>query len=224
MQSYPGLPRETPQYLRALAAHNDRAWFEHHRKAYETAWKTPALDLIEALAPFCQSCTPRLEAVPKPGGSLRRIHRDIRFSNDKTPYSATMHLRLTLTGGASKHAGMHLVLHPDHLAFGAGEFGLSPEALSRFRTRVQNPKDRATLLKAAAEAEAAGSAWDAPDLKRLPSGFTAEPEWDHLLRRKSIILRGQTEGLPDWLFTPDCLTHLQPLIAAHLPLLAWLTA
>ncbi|MFC2967474.1 TIGR02453 family protein [Acidimangrovimonas pyrenivorans] len=218
---YPGLPRALPRFLAELAVENSRDWFEAHRDAYERDWKAAGLDLIAALGPLCQAGEPRLEAVPRIGGSLKRIQRDTRFSADKAPYAPMLHLVLALPG-AEKHRGMHLVVHPDRLGFGAGHYGLGPQALARFRDRVQDPEDRAALLAAAARAEAVGSRWDAPDLKRLPKGMEAEADWEHLLRRKSVILRGETAGLPDWLFTADCLAGLDRLIAAHRPLLGWL--
>ena len=219
-QSYSGLPRETPRFLVDLAAHNARDWFEAHRGDYERYWRDAGLDLVQALAPHCAEAAPRLDAAPKVGGSLRRIHRDIRFSADKTPYAPMLHLAFTVAGGA-RHAGMHIVIHPDRLGFGAGEWGLAPEALARFRARVANPDDRARLLAAAATAEAAGSRWDEPDLKRLPAGLAADAGWEHLLRRKSVILRGEIP-LPDWLFTGQAVPELARLFGAHLPLLAWL--
>ncbi len=49
---YAGLPRETFVFLRDLAAHNDREWFEAHRAEYEAHWLTAGLDLIAALGPL----------------------------------------------------------------------------------------------------------------------------------------------------------------------------
>ena len=221
MPTWAGLPRETPAYLAELAANNRRDWFEAHRERYEAAWKTAGLDLVQALAPVCAAAVPRLDAVPKVGGSLRRIHRDIRFSNDKSPYAPMLHILLPVAGGAAHH-GVHLELHADHLSCGAGPWGLSPAGLTRFRARVADPADRAALLAAVTQAEAVGSTWDEPVLKRLPAGLSADPAWAHLMRRKSVILRGATPGLPDWLFTADATAQLSRLIAGHLPLLGWL--
>lgn len=220
--TYPGLPQGTIRFLSGLAAHNEKAWFDAHRDDYERDWKAAGLDLVAALGDFAIHATPRLNAVPKVGGALRRIHRDTRFSADKRPYEPQLHLALTLADGAA-HAGVHLVIHPDRLGFGAGEWMLAPEALARFRDRVQDADDRAALFAAAAAAEAVGSRWDAPDLKRVPPGLAADGDWEHLLRRKSVILRGEMP-LPDWLFTPAAADGLSRLAAAHLPLLAWLSA
>lgn len=221
---YPGLPADTPRYLADLAAHNNRDWFEAGRARYETAWKTAGLDLLAALAPHAEAGQPRLEAVPALNAGLKRINRDVRFSKDKSPYTPMLHLALSVAGDRAKHRGMHLVIHPDHLSFGAGQHGLPPADLARFRARVADPAARAALLEAEARAAAAGSSWTAPDLKRAPAGLTGDPEWEHLLRRKSVILRGATASLPEWLFTPDAPAELGKLIDAHRPLLGWLCA
>lgn len=224
MAEYAGLPRATPDFLAGLEANNNRDWFEAHRDAYERDWKQAGLDLVEALGSVAAGAVPRLEAVPRIGGALRRIQRDTRFSADRSPYAPVLHIVLPVAG-APRHLGMHFVLHPRHLGFGAGHYGLDPAALLRFRERVQDQADREALLAAAARIEtAAGGTWAMPELKRPPRGYKAAPEWEHLMRRKSVILRGETMGLPDWLFTPACVGEIRHLTEAHLPLLAWLAA
>ncbi len=223
--AYPGLRRETFTYLQALAAHNDRDWFEANRAAYQSDWLEAGLDLIAALGPSCDSMEPRLLAVPKLNQSLRRIHRDTRFSKDKTPYQPWLHLILSTGPEINKVPGMHIVLTPEGLAYGAGHYGLEPDALGRMRQRLCTPHDRVALLGALEAAEQVQSVLDPPDLARVPKGFDAAPDWDHLLRRKSLIVRTQAPlPAPDWLFTPVAPGRLAMIIQAHLPLLDWLLA
>ena len=220
--TFPGFSPETPRFLADLAANNRKDWFEANRARYEAHWRDAGLALIEALQPFCAIAEPRLEAVPKIGGALRRIHRDVRFSADKSPYAPMLHIVLAPARAPDRHTGFHLVLHPDRFGFGAGRYGLPPADLERFRQRLRKPAERAALLAAAEAATGIGARWDAPDLKRLPKGHEADPDWEHLLRRKSVILRGEMRGPPGWLFTPGCAAEIERLAAAHLPLLAWL--
>jgi uncharacterized protein (TIGR02453 family) len=223
--SYSGLPKETFAFLRDLAAHNDRDWFEAHRAEYEAYWLKAGLDLITALGPFCAAMTPRLLAVPKLNQSLRRVHRDTRFSKDKTPYQPWLHVILSTGPEFNKAPGMHIVLTPDGLGYGAGQYGLEPEALDRMRQRICDPMDRARLLAALEVAGTVASTLDPPDLARVPKGFDANPDWDHLLRRKSLIVRTQGDlPPPDWLFTPEAPDRLAAIIRAHLPLVVWLGA
>jgi uncharacterized protein (TIGR02453 family) len=223
IMGYSGLPKETVAFLRDLGANNDRDWFDAHRSDYEAYWLKAGLDLIAALAPHCEAMSPRLLAVPKLNQSLRRIHRDTRFSKDKTPYQPWLHVILSTGTAFNKVPGMHVVLTPDSLGYGAGQYGLVPAALDRMRQRICDPTQRARLLAALDAAGTVESALDPPELARVPKGYDAEPEWDYLLRRKSLIVRTQSDrAAPDWLFGPDAPERLAAITRAHLPLLGWL--
>lgn len=222
---YLGLPKASLAFLQDLAAHNARDWFEAHRADYDTLWLRAGLDLIAALGPACEGMTPRLLAVSKLNQSLRRIHRDTRFSKDKTPYQPWLHLILSTGPAFNKVPGMHIVLQPEGLAYGAGHYGLDPAALDRMRARITNRHDREALLSALDAAGQVASLLDPPDLARLPKGYEAAPDWEHLLRRKGLIVRTQTPlPAPDWLFTPEAPERLAAITRAHLPLLGWLLA
>lgn len=223
--TYAGLPRETFDFLQKIRDHNTRDWFENHREDFETLWLGAGLDLIVALGRVCEDMSPRLLAIPKLNQSLRRIHRDTRFSKDKSPYQPWLHIILSTGPAFNKVPGMHLVLSPGGLGYGAGHYGLEPEALYRMRQRMCDPDDRARLLQALAAAEEVQSTLDPPELARVPKGYEAAPDWDHLLRRKSLITRTQAEQIPpDWLFTPEAPERLAAITRAHLPVLTWLGA
>jgi uncharacterized protein (TIGR02453 family) len=222
---YAGLSRSTFDFLRDLRMNNDRAWFEAHRSDYEAHWLSAGLDLIVALAPFCDGMKPRLLAIPKLNQSLRRIHRDTRFSADKSPYQPWLHVILSTGPAVNKVPGMHIVLTPDGIGYGAGEYGLEPDRLDRMRARICDATGRASLIDALVSAAGVHSTLDPPDLARVPKGYQADPEWDHLLRRKGLIVKTQSDlPPPDWLFTPEAPERLAEVIRAHLPVLGWLTA
>src|SRR5512134_2052219 len=74
-------------FLEELRLHNDREWFERNRDRYLRDVRDPMLRFVVAVGPALKKVAPRLVADPRPvGGSLFRIHRDTRFSKDKTPY------------------------------------------------------------------------------------------------------------------------------------------
>src|SRR5262245_19926055 len=83
-------PAFTPaqfRFLRDLRKTNDREWCNAHKENYERDVKEPALGFIAAFAPMLRKIAPHLVADARPvGGSLFRIHRDIRFGADKRPY------------------------------------------------------------------------------------------------------------------------------------------
>lgn len=79
--------KKTFNFLNALAANNSREWFAANKGEYESQVKQPFLRVISALQTPLAAISPHYCADPRAvGGSLFRIHRDTRFSNDKTPY------------------------------------------------------------------------------------------------------------------------------------------
>lgn len=94
--TFSGFASDDLAFLKGLAAHNDRDWFTAHRAAYDDGLK-PALEALVA------ATTDALAArgLPLAGDakkSLFRIHRDVRFSKDKSPYKTHVSATLTRTG------------------------------------------------------------------------------------------------------------------------------
>src|SRR5213083_1396570 len=97
MASFTGFDPAALDFLRGLGEHNDRAWFEAHRADYEGLLLAPARELVIALGERLTAIAPGLRADPRVNGSILRINRDTRFSNDKRPYKT--HLDLWLWEG-----------------------------------------------------------------------------------------------------------------------------
>ena len=77
----------TFRFLRALDRNNNREWFLAHKPEYERDVRDPFLQLIADMqAPLLKISAHYRADSRKNGGSLFRIHRDTRFSNDKQPY------------------------------------------------------------------------------------------------------------------------------------------
>src|SRR5690242_4968105 len=84
----------TFKFLRDLKRNNRRDWFEKNKARYEAEVKQRCLRFIADLAGPLQKISAEYVANPKPvGGSLFRIHRDTRFSGDKTPYKTHAGMR-----------------------------------------------------------------------------------------------------------------------------------
>ena len=95
---------ETLKFLRALKKNNTRDWFHENKAWYEAAWKTPANAFIEAMCFRLQA-----ETDTEHSAKLFRIHRDIRFSKDKTPYNSHLHILFRREGSK---AGLFLACKP----------------------------------------------------------------------------------------------------------------
>lgn len=170
---------EALAFLGALAANNDRDWFARNKKRYDRDVKRPAEALLGELGA-------RLEARTGAGQTpkLYRIHRDLRFSKDKTPYNTHLHLQWTDSDTGIAH--LFGVSH-DYVCAGVGAIGFDKTALGRWRDAVAG-EDGAGLARLIDAAVAAGHRLDPPALKRVPAPHPQDHPRAQLLRRKGIAL------------------------------------
>jgi uncharacterized protein (TIGR02453 family) len=161
-----------------------------------------------------------VEAVPRIGGSIQRIHRDTRFGADKTPYKTALIMRFV---AAKKSPAYMLRITPSGLGIAVGMFGFEPDQLARYRDAVATPKGAKALRAAIAKGEKAGYALGEPHLKRVPRGFDPDDPAADLLRYKGLHLGGDRPAPPE-LFGPEatawCLARFRELKPVH----AWLSA
>jgi uncharacterized protein (TIGR02453 family) len=100
------------KFLRGLARHNDREWFQTHKGEYEAHVREPFQRLLADLQPALLEVSEHYRSEPKGnGGSLFRIHRDTRFSNDKTPYKNWQGARLYHAAQPSRCEAPAFYLH-----------------------------------------------------------------------------------------------------------------
>ena len=183
---------KTFKFLRALARHNDREWFHAHKADYEAQVRQPFLALISDLQPALLEVSEHYRADPKTvGGSLFRIHRDTRFSNNKAPYKEWQGARLFHARSKEVEApSFYLHLQPGHCFIGAGLWHPEPVTLRRIRQFiVDNPGSWA----AAAHGTAFRKRFDLDDsemLTRPPRGFPADfVHLDDLRRKNHVAIR-----------------------------------
>ena len=108
-------PHFTPalfKFLRELNKNNTREWFQANKDRYETDVRNPMLGFIADFAPYLEGLSPQFVAEPRrSGGSMFRIHRDTRFSKDKSPYKTHAAAQFGHARGKDVHApGFYLHL------------------------------------------------------------------------------------------------------------------
>jgi uncharacterized protein (TIGR02453 family) len=170
-------------FLRELKVHNDRDWFQANRERYAADVEGPMLGFIRDLAPGLASISTAFSVDPRRvGGSLYRIHRDTRFSPDKSPYKT--HLAATFRHKDRKRVpsvpGFYLHLEPGDSMGGGGIYHPEPASLTRIRTAmVERPHDWTAVKKT-------GLAIEGASLIRAPAGFDASHRFIEDLRRKDL--------------------------------------
>jgi uncharacterized protein (TIGR02453 family) len=174
------IPRAYFAFLEDLAAHNDRAWFKAHEAAFRTDVRAPFLALLADVAPGIGRVCPHVRCDPAPsGGSTLRIHRDVRFSRDKSPYKTHM-AALLLHRDRPKGAGMmglYLRLGPDEMLLGAVVHAPDAASLARIRRAFAEGGRRWARVSEGMLGE---------QLKRVPPGFDPGHPFADDLRRKEF--------------------------------------
>lgn len=172
-------------FLRELKENNDKPWFESQKKRYEKEVKEPFARFIEAFAPRLESISPHFLADKR---SFFRIHRDVRFARDKSPYKTHAAAQFRHEEAKNIHApGFYLHLEPGMVFLGAGLYHPEPAAAHRVRQALDARPER--WKQAVAELELGGES-----LKRPPSGFSKDhPLIEDLKRKDFIATRTLTE-------------------------------
>lgn len=132
---FEGFPEETIRFFIDLRMHNETSFFHAHRDEYMSAVREPFYAFIEALAPTARRIAEDIET--RPDKCLARIHRDTRFSNDKSPYRDHLWLLLRRAGEPRDKCVMYwFELGPDRLNWGLGIWGQNKPVLDELRRRM----------------------------------------------------------------------------------------
>ena len=184
--SFQGFGPTALPFFKALAFHQSREWFEANRDTYESAIKGPMGDLVEDVAGRLRQAKIPIKGDRK--SSLFRIHRDVRFSNNKDPYKTNAGVALTRSGGKNDPGVLYFHLSPEECFFAAGFHLPEPDALARLRAAAARaPKPFKVMTTKLRKVGLILSDEDA--LKLAPRGFEAvhDAEIAAAIRLKSLI-------------------------------------
>src|ERR1700679_4164728 len=172
---------EALTFLRNLAKHNEREWFQPRKAQFEAELKEPMLAVIRKITDAMMDFAP---AFVRPAEkSLFRIYRDTRFSNNKLPYKTHVaawwsHQGLQKTSGA----GYYFHVSAKEVVIAAGAYMPEKDQLARIRHwLLENHSDFRALLKKPAVRKLYDE-FEGNALTRPPKGFPAEHPGMDLIR------------------------------------------
>ena len=190
-------------FLRLLKENNNRQWFNENKQLY-----------LEAQARFNRYVEQLLDIMKQGDDSLEglqvkdctyRIYRDVRFSQDKSPYKTHMGAYICPGGKKSGFAGYYFHIgvgghgYPDGHMLAVGDYICEPQVLKILREDIQdygqifddivrNKADNNFMLD------------DSYKLKKVPKGFDKESPWADYLKYKVFCLYQEPE---EYLFTTN---------------------
>lgn len=218
--AFPGYPAAGLEFLAQLARHNRKDWFEAHRDTYERCLKAPTVELVTALNGSLARFAPAYR-VAAPAKAVSRIHRDTRFSRDKSPYKTEVSVVLPREGKPKEEsAGFYFAVSADGVEVLGGTYVPGPEQLAALRRRLLTDHGKLRALIDDPALQRRMGPLEGDQLKRPPRGLPADHPADDLLRRTQLFFRAQLPAAVAT--TPKLLTELAARFEAMTPFVEFL--
>jgi uncharacterized protein (TIGR02453 family) len=167
------IQQATLKFLNELKDNNNKKWFDENRKAYELA-KNDFLEftneLIIAISKFDDAI---FKANLEPKKCVSRLNRDVRFSNDKSPYKTNFFAMINQGGKKSSLACYYMQLQPENSFIGGGVYMPMAPDLLKFRQEINfNFEEWKTILEDKTFKKVFPKGIQSPEtLIRPPKGF-----------------------------------------------------
>ncbi|KAL3460658.1 hypothetical protein BJX64DRAFT_180356 [Aspergillus heterothallicus] len=223
-------------FLRDLAQNNERQWLKAHDADYRTSkkdWETFVESLTEKIIEQ-DGTVPELPAKDL----VFRIHRDIRFSKNPTPYKTHFSAAWSRTGKKGPYAAYYVHCQPGASFVGSGLWHPEADKLALLRDDIDNNSERLkdVLRQQGLRREFFGGISDDEEqtveaftkqnsgsaLKTKPKGYEHDNENIRLLRLRSFTIG---RPVPDAdLLSPDAQDKIANLIGIMEPFVTYLNS
>jgi uncharacterized protein (TIGR02453 family) len=217
--------KDLSRYLFELSENNNRAWFVMNKPRYDIL-RAEFVQFVSDLIIGVSKFDPAIAACD-PKKAIFRINRDVRFSNDKSPYKTTFSAALIPNGKKkpSEGGGPAYYFQLDakgRVFFALGEYIPPADRVKQIRNHMVNDTDgfikvfKNKALKATFGSELQVEA----KLARPPKGFDPEHPLIEQIKLKSFMI--WTEQPTANLDSDQVLAVLTKGFKDGFPLVAWL--
>jgi len=180
--------KSTLDFLTGLKCNNDRDWFNANRPKYLEAkenFEAFVQEIIDRIVLF-EPIMKGLEAK----SCIYRINRDIRFSNDKSPYKS--HFGAFIVRGGRKNgdrfAGYYFHIEPSASILAGGAYMPPMPWLTAIREKINGyPEEFIKITKSKDFIKYFGKL-DGDKLKTAPKGYPSDHPHIELLKYKSFLV------------------------------------
>jgi uncharacterized protein (TIGR02453 family) len=206
----------TLKFLRGLARHNDRDWFNARKDVYEAELKAPMLAVVGEVNEAMLKFAPHF--VRDPAKCVMRIYRDIRFSKNKQPYKTHMAAWWARQGmEKTSGGGFYLQVGTDGLLVAAGCYMPEREQLLAIRRHLQTTHVEMRKILASKKLAAAGFTPLEPlAMTRPPKGFQKDDPAIDLIQQRQW---GLSASLPvELALQPELVAEIARLFRLSSPL------
>ena len=176
---------EILDFLKRLAANNNRPWFQEHKTEYQHVqqnFEELLSAVIARIAVFDDSVSH-----VQPTDCTYRIYRDIRFSSDKSPYKTHIGGYINAKGKKSNHCGYYIHLEPDNCMLAGGSWCMPSDMLKAVRQSVYDNIDEFRAIVEDPAFKAYFPIIGEEHLKTMPKGFPKDFPYPQYIQCKDYI-------------------------------------
>jgi uncharacterized protein (TIGR02453 family) len=219
--TFRGFPKQGLEFFRKLRKKNTREWFDAHKDEYLQYCRAPMEELAGEVNRGLARFAP--EHIAEPKKAIYRIHRDTRFSKDKTPYKT--HIAANFPrGGMEKHAaaGFYFSVSDEGLDIAGGVYMPGPPELAAIRHHIlARPGEFKKIVTNRKLVESMGPL-QGESLKKVPRGFPDDSPAADFLRMKQWMFFKTFD--PAVAADPELADFVIARMKAAAPLVAFLNA
>ncbi len=133
-------------FFKELAANNCKDWMDENRSRYFKSVKDPFKRFVEDVINELGKIDPAIASL-EAKNAIFRIHRDIRFSKDKTPYKTQVSAVVSATGKKPMSLpGVYFELGPADFRVYGGVYSLSTTELQSVRLEIADNEKKFVKL------------------------------------------------------------------------------
>ncbi len=176
----------TIDFLEELKRNNYKEWFHENKATYQKAKKNIEDFINKIILEFGKVDESILSLNPK--DCMFRINRDIRFSNDKSPYKTNFGIYFSKGGKKSKYSGYYVHIEPDGFFVGGGLYHPPTPTLKLIRNEIYFNLDKFLTIVENNEFKNEFGGIQGEKLTNPPKGYPKEFEGIEWLKFKSYTV------------------------------------
>ena len=209
------IKKSTLDFLDSLKDNNNRDWFIKNRPAYIDAkdnFESFVQDIINNIVDF----EPILKGL-EVKSCVYRINRDIRFSNDKSPYKS--HLGAFIVRGGKKNgdkfAGYYVHIEPAKSIIAGGAYMPPAPWLSAIREKIDEEPDEFVKIINSKDFVKYFGKIEGEKLKKAPKGYPSDHPNIELLKYKSYLIVNEVND--EFVLSQNYFDHVLKVLKAMKP-------
>ena len=139
MSHFKGFTKETISFLINLEMNNSKVWFEANKAAYTEHVLLPMQHLVMDLSHGMLDIDPLFVTAPVVGKTISRIHRDTRFSKDKSPYRSNVWITFKRPSNEWQDCPCFFFeITPEAYRYGMGYYSASRDTMDKLRAVIDH--------------------------------------------------------------------------------------